>query len=808
MATRPINLTPEEMEAELDRLRRREVLFEATQKIGHFGYCDWDYTNARIISCTQEYAQIFGMSIAEVIESQNSWEKVLEQIHPADREHYANSYKSYLSTGSHEVEYRVYRKDGQIRHIKEIGIVQYDSNGKESGSVGLLQDITDHKKREQNLENRNVIVRQFELIPEIGHYIWNIDTGIYEYISPGFARIFGVSTDEFLQQVTSLEDDLNLIYEDDQERMMGIYISRKISKDADAEYRVRQANGEIRWIREISIARWNPTTRENQAIGVLQDITEQKKIEQRLLKSKDSLEAIVAKRTRAQKRLEKNQSWYVMATSTAKLGHWHFDELNDVYLNISDQYADIFGYTTDEFLKRFRTYEADLALVHPDDAERVDKEYDLGQDYTEIDYRIRHADGELRHVREISKHILDESGTLIETMGTLQDVTELKQAQLEAERANLAKSEFLSRMSHELRTPLNAILGFAELVGIDDSIGQKSRSGMREISRAGKHLLVLIDEILDLSGIEAGEVKMSIEPVLVIDLIRDSLTWVTDLAKNHGISIDCDLASFGGLSVLADTIRLKQVFLNLLSNAVKYNLADGRVTIIQDTTADGLTRIGIRDTGPGISENQLSQLFQPFNRLGAENSEVEGTGIGLVITRRLMDLMQGRLEVDSVPGKGSTFWIELPGVQLVESQAADTVEPGSNKESTQTMPRVLVAEDNQINLLLIEAQLEELGCQADFAENGVEALKLWQGGNYNLLMTDIRMPVMDGYELISQIRSQEDGAAKASPIVVISANAMDDDVKRCIEAGADDVMSKPFSLEDLRKTLKKWALMH
>jgi PAS domain S-box-containing protein len=594
--------------------------------------------------------------------------------------------------------------------------------------------------------------------------------------------------------------------------MKGIYIDRTMNKDVDAEYRVLRANGEIRWIREISIARWNPTAKENQAIGVLQDITEQKKFERRLLASKNSLEAIVVERTRAQKRLEESESWYVMAASTAKLGHWHFDELNDVYLNISDQYADIFGYSADEFLRRFSTYDDDMTLVHPDDAERVDKEYDLGQDYMEIDYRIRHADGEIRHVREISKYIRDDSGTLIETMGTLQDVTELKQAQLEAEHANLAKSEFLSRMSHELRTPLNAILGFAELVGIDDSIGQKTRSGMREISRAGKHLLILIDEILDLSGIEAGEVEMSIEPVLVIDLITDSLIWVADLAKNRGISIDCDLASFGGLSVLADATRLKQVFLNLLSNAVKYNLAAGRVTIIRDTATDGLARIGIRDTGPGISENQKSQLFQPFNRLGAENSTIEGTGIGLVITRRLMDLMQGHLEVDSVPGKGSTFWIELPDVQLLEAQAADSVEPGSSKESTQTMPtgmpRILVAEDNKVNLLLIEAQMEELEYQADFVENGVEALKLWQSEKYNLLMTDIRMPLMDGYELISRIRSQEDGAGKASPIVVISANAMDDDVKRCIEAGADDVMSKPFGLEDLRKTVKKWALMH
>jgi PAS domain S-box-containing protein len=391
MTTCPINLSPDEIEIELHRLRRREVLFDATQQLGHFGYCDWDYGNGRIKSCTTEYARIFGMSIEEVIASQDSWGKVLEQIHPDDREHYAVSYQKKLGTGSHEVEYRVFRKDGEIRHIKEIGVVFYDTEGKEIDSMGLVQDITDQKNLEQSLQE-----------------------------------------------------------------------------------------------------------------------------------SKDTLEAIALERTQAQKILQDRESWYVMAATTAKLGHWHFDEIKDVYLNISDQYADIFGYTTEEFLKRFSTYEEDIALVHPDDAERVDSDYDLNQDYTEIDYRIRHADGELRHVREISKHILDESGTLIEAMGTLQDITELKQAQFEAEQANLAKSEFLSRMSHELRTPLNAILGFAELLGMDDSIGQKSRSGLRQISRAGKHLLILIGEILDLSSIEAGEVEVSIEPVMLTELIKDS----------------------------------------------------------------------------------------------------------------------------------------------------------------------------------------------------------------------------------------------------------------------------------------------
>jgi len=364
-------------------------------------------------------------------------------------------------------------------------------------------------------------------------------------------------------------------------------------------------------------------------------------------------------------------------------------------------------------------------------------------------------------------------------------------------------------MSHELRTPLNAILGFSQLFEYDQSLGEQRQSKARAINNAGKHLLNLIDEILDLSRIETGNIELSMEAVSLEKVIKGSVGWVTDMAKSRGISIDFNPADYSGVMVEADAIRLKQVFLNLLSNAVKYNREHGNIKIDCNLNKQGLARISITDTGNGISPDRIDELFKPFSRLGAEFSAIEGTGIGLVITRRLVDLMQGKLEVDSSPGNGSTFTVEFQSI-LAGQPVIDvaTREPGPDENdysgSSAGRPRILVAEDNLVNQELIGAQLELLGYNAEFAENGIQALELWKTGNCQLLLTDIRMPEMDGYELIGQIRALESDG-NASPIIAATANAMESDVKQCLEAGANDIISKPFTLEALQQVLEKWS---
>ena len=239
---------------------------------------------------------------------------------------------------------------------------------------------------------------------------------------------------------------------------------------------------------------------------------------------------------------------------------------------------------------------------------------------------------------------------------------------------------------------------------------------------------------------------------------------------------------------------------------MKYNCDNGRVIIACEQSNDGIVSISISDTGPGISSDRLGELFKPFDRLGAEFTNVEGTGIGLVITRKLVRLMQGELKVDSIPGQGSSFTIVLNSRPSEASEnSAKNVENNALAEAavlmSTTNSRILVAEDSTVNQGLLAAQMQLLGYSADYVDNGVEALKLWNTGRYHLLLTDIRMPDMEGYELIRQVRELESNTA-TSRIIAVTANAMKTDIDRCLESGADDVLSKPFSLEVLRQKLE------
>jgi len=298
MSIEPIKLNQQELEAEVRRLWRREAFFNATQEISHLGYCEWDYEHDRIKTCTQTYAEIFGMTIEDVIACHSSWDRIIAQIHPDDRDSYTKSYRARTGIDSHQVEYRIILTDGEIRHIREIGKGVYSKSGRRIDSVGLMEDITERKKREQDLENRDAMARQVERITEIGHFIWDIEKNYYEYISPGFARIHGVTVGEYLRQAGSLEDDLAWFHEDDRERMLKVYSAPPQDQvDVSDEYRIVRADGEIRWLCERSSAVMDANHQIRQFVGVIQDITRQKTIEKELRESRDTLETLVQART-------------------------------------------------------------------------------------------------------------------------------------------------------------------------------------------------------------------------------------------------------------------------------------------------------------------------------------------------------------------------------------------------------------------------------------------------------------------------------------------------------------------------------
>ncbi len=380
----------------------------------------------------------------------------------------------------------------------------------------------------------------------------------------------------------------------------------------------------------------------------------------------------------------------------------------------------------------------------------------------------------------------------------------LRAAKNEAEHANEAKSMFLSSMSHELRTPLNAIIGYTQLLEHDKSLNQKQRDNIKEINDAGELLLELVNQVLDLSSIEEGNMDVSIEPVVLQDVLQECKSLIQPLADKYQISIDFT-TDFTGF-VLADHTRLKQVILNLLSNAIKYNHHNGMVNITCSYTPENRVRIEVKDTGYGIPDNKLNSLFEPFNRLDINPKKIEGTGIGLTISKKLTEMMKGTLNVQSETGRGSTFWIELEGYRshtgkgLSEDQTNPVNPRDTDNSDLIHEQKILIVEDNPSNLKLISSQLSALGYKADLATNGKEALKLTETNNYALVITDCNMPIMDGYELTSEIRKNNSHL----PVIALTADAFPEREQQCLTAGMNARIVKPVNLKQLGNMLEAW----
>jgi len=378
---------------------------------------------------------------------------------------------------------------------------------------------------------------------------------------------------------------------------------------------------------------------------------------------------------------------------------------------------------------------------------------------------------------------------------------DFKLAKEEAERASQAKSDFLSSMSHELRTPMNAILGFGQLLEYDtkEPLSNSQKNRVNEILKAGNHLLKLINEVLDLSHIESGQLDLSVEDIFVSNTIDDALTLISPMAEQRNIQITNHLSNHPQLSIKADLTRFKQVLLNLLSNAVKYNQDGGSITLDFQKNDEDKIRIDIIDTGEGISEDNLNHLFKPFNRLGSENSALEGTGIGLTITKHLIEMMGGTISVQSTLGKGSQFSIVFAeGKQVAWQQEKQVITPELKApENTGEQKRTLLyVEDNPANLMLVEQILRSRSeiklLSAPQAQMGIELARVHKP---DLILMDINMLEMDGITAMKKLKNYEE--TRDIPVIAVSANAMECDIKRGLDAGFNGYITKPFDIPKL-----------
>jgi len=378
-----------------------------------------------------------------------------------------------------------------------------------------------------------------------------------------------------------------------------------------------------------------------------------------------------------------------------------------------------------------------------------------------------------------------------------------------AEKANKAKSIFLSNMSHELRTPLNAILGFTQILELDDekNLISDQLESLAYIHNAGNHLLMLINEVLDLSVIESGKVAINLEQLDWVSLLTKSLELIAPQASSAEITIVNELPDNLSCFIYADALRLGQVFDNLLTNAIKYNNVNGRV-FVRMSCIENCYRLMVEDTGKGIPDKYMADLFKPFSRLGLENSAIEGTGIGLTITKKLVEMMDGRIGVDSIEGQGCTFWVEFPKI----IQVNDNLEILENKDKGKKMleathqeknaaVRVLYIEDNMMNQILMKKIILRAGFEYDVADTGGAGIEKAIQNKPDIILLDIDLPDMSGYQVFETLKANDE--TKDIIVIGVSANAMLTDIEKGRAIGLTEYITKPINTEEIIKVINQ-----
>jgi nitrogen-specific signal transduction histidine kinase/CheY-like chemotaxis protein len=384
----------------------------------------------------------------------------------------------------------------------------------------------------------------------------------------------------------------------------------------------------------------------------------------------------------------------------------------------------------------------------------------------------------------------------------------LLHAKDEADRANRAKSEFLSRMSHELRTPMNSILGFAQLLDMGELSASQARA-VERIRKAGDHLLRLINEVLDLARIESNRQTFSLEPVRVVGLLRETIDLVRPIATQYGCRLDEEIPAAADCYVRADRQRITQVLLNLVTNAIKYNRPGGEVRFLCRVEAspagDAQVAIGVWDNGPGIAPERIDELFTPFARLGAESSGIEGTGLGLSLAKRFVEAMGGSIQVESVPDVGSTFWVELPLVSSPAQSAQDSSPRSAALEQEFSIRRpvsILYVEDNLANLDLIEGIFAAYpAVRLIPALQGRLGLALAREHQPDLILLDLHLPDLSGEVVLQSLRA--DPKTSAIPVVIISADATPGRTEELRAAGAREYLTKPLDVRQFLATVER-----
>ena len=708
------------------------------------------------------------------------------------------------------IEFEARRKDGQEFSIE----VSLSSIRLEGGwhAVGIVRDITSAKQaqaaKQEALDRlRKIasrvpgIVFQYRLRPD--------GSSCFPFASESIQEICGVSPEEVREDATNL---MKKIHSDDYARVAtSVQASAQDLSPWQQEFRVQFDDGTIR-------AFYGNSAPQREADGCvlwhgfITDITERKQIETRL------------------RQMTERQA---LAARAGGVGLWDYDAVNK-RLVWDDQMFHLYGTTREEFSG---AYEAWPTRMHPEDRQRGDQEIQQalrGEKDFDTEFRVIWPDGTTHNIRALAMVQRDASGQATHMVGTNWDITAQKQAaeQLQqanqaleaanvlmhalaeqADAANRAKSDFLAVMSHEIRTPMNAVLGMTNLL-LNTQLDPTQTEFARTVATSGEALLDIINDILDFSKIEAGsQLQIEEQPLNLRKLAGGVVQLLGPRAAERGLTLAADLAADIPDWLKGDAGRLRQVLINLAGNGLKFTDQGGvniRVRRLGTEAPRVRLRFEVQDTGIGISAEDGARLFQPFVQAdGGAAGRRGGTGLGLAISKRIVELMGGCMGLECAPGQGSLFWfeiaLEVASAPAAEAEAADGGADTPHGVDPGRPLRILVADDHEPNRRLAKHMLKILGCSADFAVNGREAVEMWARSDYDLIMMDCQMPGMDGFEATREIRRREterpEGGGRPIYIVALTASAVKGDREACLVAGMDGYLSKPYTAQQLGAVL-------
>ncbi|MTJ07773.1 PAS domain S-box protein [Anabaena sp. UHCC 0204] len=774
-------------------------------KSAQIGIWDWDIINNHLVWDDRMY-ELYGVKPSDFTGAYQAWEAGL---HPDDLISGRIAIQQAIAgERDFEPEFRVVWPNGTIKFIKAYALVQRDSQGKALRMIGINFDITDRKQSETKLQAaeiqlRNVSTRLKLAVRSAKIGIWDLDLVNDALLwDDRMYQLFGISRETLNLSEEALAKFETLLHPDDRVTIrQAVKQAIAEEKELDIEFRIVLPNSKIRILKGYGLVQRNSQGQPQRMIGINYDISDRKQAEAEIIRSRDLREAIF------------NESADALFLVDAETVRTIDCNQRAVEMFAVTNKTDLIGIEGHQLQKQQFTIEELQAIK--DDMEQQ------GFWSREIEYKT--FTGKIFWGNLAAKQITVAGQKM--NLVRVTDISDRKQAETQLHdtnkqlaRATRLKDEFLASMSHELRTPLNAILGITE--GLQDQvfgvINEKQRQGLQTIERSGTHLLELINDILDLSKIEAGQMELDCTPVVIRQLCKSSLSFIKHQAFQKRIHLDIKIQP-NLPELLVDERRMRQVLINLLNNAVKFTPEGGSITLSvlreQHSPETKIThfcdfiRIAIIDTGIGIAPENLHKLFQPFVQIDSSlNRQYTGTGLGLSLVKRIVEMHGGQVGVSSTIGVGSCFMVDLPSANI-SGNWTESVNPDASELVAMTpgkllkSPLILLAEDNEVNILTVSSYLEAKGYRIVLAKNGQEAIALTKSHLPDLILMDIQMPGMNGLEAMEQIRFIPNLANL--PIIALTALAMPGDREKCLTAGANDYLTKPLKLKHLANTIQR-----